>query len=209
LPAWLSPQSLTLVAVLLLATCGLSGWLYVLSRQQQSLQAQLRLERAETVRVSVLQEQLTQLQQQNQASQATLAAENTRLTQELAALTQPQLEVPIIDVDPASLTRSSGATNREAVAKIDVPATASLFTVILHLPGERKEAALLVELMERKSNQVLWHEQQNKTSAPNITLTLAKQRYPAGLYRIRVSAVNGARKTLLDHYDIQVNYLKP
>jgi anti-sigma factor RsiW len=207
LPAWLSPQSLTLVAILLLATLGLGGWLYVLSRQQQSLQAQLQMERAEAARVPVLQEQLVQLQQQNQTSQTTLAAENTRLTQELAALTQPQLEVPIIDVDPASLTRGSGGANREVVVKIDVPATASLFTVILHLSGERKEAALLVELMERKSNQVLWHEQPQKSAAPNLTLTLAKQRYPAGQYRIRVSAVNGLRKTLLDYYDIQVNYL--
>lgn len=134
-----------------------------------------------------------------------LATENSRLKEELDALSNPQIETPIIDVDPASLTRGSVESNN-AVTWINVPATVSVFTLILHLPGERTERLLLVELIDRKTDSVLWSGQQKRDNSPNLTLALAKNKYPAGKYRIRISGLNGQRKTLIDHYDIQVSY---
>lgn len=199
------PARAVLAAVLLIAAA-VSVWTVKLRLENQTLQAKLNQQQEERTLAAARQAIESQQQaEQLLASNQTLATENSRLKEELDLLSNPQIETPIIDVDPASLTRGT-AEPGSAVAKIQVPPTASVFTVILHLPGERPERLLLVELVDRKTNSVLWSGQQKRDKSPNLTLTLAKNKYPAGKYRIRISGLNGQSKTLIDHYDIQVSY---
>jgi hypothetical protein len=206
--AGFKPLTAAIAAALLIAATILGFWTARLLSETRNLHAKLSEQQAETNRLAT--QQATQTQQNTEqfvARNQSLTEENARLAEELNALRKPQLETPIVDVDPASLTRGTAGAGKEAVTKIDVPATAALFTIILHLNGEQNYPALLIELIDRKTNKVLWSEQQKRIASPNLTLTLAKSNSPAGSYRIRISGVNGQRKTLLDHYDIQVNYL--
>lgn len=204
------PAQAVLAAMLLIAV-GAGVWALKLRSENKTLQATLHQQQEE--RNLAAAKEVSQLQQNAEqllASNQSLADENSRLKEELDALAKPQLETPIIDVDPASLTRGAAETDN-VVTKIQVPASASLFTLILHLPsgqmtGAPRERLLLLELIDRKANDVLWGSQQKHNDSPNLTLTLAKTQYPAGKYRIRISEISGQRKTLIDHYDIQVSY---
>lgn len=199
------------LAAMFLVALGIGVWAIKLRMENQNLQATLRQQHQEKELTTA--KEVSQLQQNAEqllASNQTLTSENSRLKEELDALANPQLETPIIDVDPASLTRGTAETDN-AVTKIHVPASANFFTVILHLPsgyttGAPRERLLLVELVDRKTNGVLWSSQQKHNASPNLTLTLAKNKYPAGKYRIRISEISGQRKMVIDHYDIQVSY---
>lgn len=204
--AGFTPARAVLAAVLLMAAA-VSVWTVKLQLENKNLQAKLHQEQEKRALAAARQANESQQEtEQLLASNQSLTAENFRLKENLTALSKPQLETPIIDVDPANLNRGVSESINTAT-NIDVPAKASFFTVILHLPGEQAGQFLLIELIDRKTGSTLWSGQQKQTHSPNLTLTLAKNLCPAGKYRIRISSLSGQRKQLIDHYDIQVNYL--
>ena len=197
---WLSVPSLAMAAALLLTTIGLGVWTRALMQERQALQARVHKQQDELAEVPALREQLNAAQNDGQTTASTLTAENSRLREELVALTQPQLEVPIIDADPVNLTRGSGSST---VTRVEVPPSAQMFTVILHLSQEPASKDLLIEWREAQSKKELWRREVKKGDAPNLTLTLARRNVPAGKYRVVIATAKGKP---LDQFDVEVVY---
>lgn len=96
-------------------------------------------------------------------------------------LPAPQIDSPIIDLDPdpTRSTTTSGAT------RITLPPTSNVFTLILHLDDPiRGNVDVLIENAQHTEVwKSTWNAPPNTTS---ITLTLHRERFPAGAYRVKV-----------------------
>lgn len=133
-----------------------------------------------------------------------LRAENEKLKKELAQLSQPQLDLPQIDVDPSGETR--GSTGKQSSSVLSVPSSASFFTVNLPGAGRQSQENYLIELIDQKTNRIVWSKQRRGDGESTFTLTLAKRNVPRGQYRVNIFGLNKNQKELLYHYDLQVNY---
>lgn len=93
----------------------------------------------------------------------------------------PQIDTPIVDLDPdpTRSPTSSGAT------RITLPPTSNVFTLILHLDDPiRGNVDVLIENAQRAEVwKSTWNAPPNTTS---ITLTLHRDRFPSGTYRVKV-----------------------
>lgn len=196
------PAQVVLAAVLLVAV-GAGAWALKLRNENKTLQATLHQQQEE--RSLAAAKEVSQLQQNAEqllASNQSLTNENSRLKEELDALAKPQLETPIIDVDPVNNTRGVPT----AITRVEVPSAAAFFTLILHLSKEPPGSTLFAELRDAQQNNVVWSGQVQKGSAPNLTLLLARRNLPAGKYRVQLSAVSGKRRMPLDHYELEIVY---
>ncbi|MFN0110092.1 MAG: hypothetical protein ACKVZH_14650 [Blastocatellia bacterium] len=196
------PARAALAAVLLIAAA-VSVWTVKLQLENKNLQATLHQQQQEKELVTA--KEVSQLQQNAEqllASNQSLTNENLQLKEELDALAKPQLETPIIDVDPANNTRGIPT----AVTRVEVPDATAFFTLILHLSKEPPSSTLLAELRDLRQDKVIWSNQVRKGAAPNLTLLLARRNLPAGKYRVHLSAVSQKRKTPLDQYELEVIY---
>jgi hypothetical protein len=221
-----SPLAVAMTAVLLLISLMLGVWLLTLRQQNRILVAQLNQQRIEAVenaeliasvkeaaliaRVEELERRQTELSMesagQQTAGQEDLKAENVRLTRELDELSRPQLDLPQIDLDPKVATRAASGGSKDTVTTFNVPPSASSFTINLPGAGSKPSPHYLIELVDAKTNKVVWNGQRRQDKETTFTLTLAKRGIPAGQYRIRVYGLDGKGKQLLSNYDILIKY---
>ena len=191
------------LAAMFLVALGISVWAVKLRMENRNLQATLRQQQQENEFAAAKERsQLQQNTEQLLASNQSLTNENTKLKEELDALAKPQLETPIIDVDPVNNTRGIPT----AMTRVEVPAAAAFFTLLLHLSKEPPTSTLFAELRDLQQNKVVWSGQVQKGSAPNLTLLLVRRNLPAGKYRVQLSAISQKRRVPLDHYEVEVVY---
>lgn len=213
--AGFGPFAAVLTATLLLVSVALGAWLLSLRQQNRAVVAQLNQKRSEAVedaelrsRVEELQRQQAelraQLAQQSPAGQEVLKAEAEKLKKELQELSQPQLDQPQVDVDPNGATRGGGG--KGGTTTVNVPSSASSFTINMPGAGSKPFPSYLIELVDARTNKVIWSGQRRQDKETTFTLTLAKRSIPAGQYRIRVSGLGGKAKEPLADYDIQIKY---
>ena len=208
----LGPRAVALTAALLLFSLALGIWLLTLKRENRVLVAQLDQQRNAAADKAALRTRIEELQRQQSAlnaqaaGQAALQAENEKLKRELAELSQPQLDLPQIDVDPHGDTRGTSSGGKDTVTAINVPALATSFTVNLPGAGSKPFPNYLIELLDAKTNKVVWSGQRRQDKETTFTLTLVKRNLPAGKYRIKVSGLSGKRREPIYNYDIRVSY---
>ena len=154
----------------------------------------------------------TQLASQNAdkvlSNQELLGIQNNTLQKEIEELAKPQLDAPIIDLDPKLLPKPVEPA-KEAVTIIEVPPTAALFSVILHKPVDKVYPLYLIELLAAKKTKPLWSAQKKQSTATTINLTLLRRNYPSGKYSIRLTGLDGKKKEPIDTFNLDVKYPLP
>jgi hypothetical protein len=218
----LHPKLGTVVAGLSIATISLSIWVSALFLENKILKNQLAEQQwlatqrqADDLkeRITEAQKQMSQFQSQIEQQQTgevlnsreALANQNARLVQELGQLSKPQLGAPVIPLESASAKQAQGAPPKATL--IEVPHNLALYTVVLQQAEDKGYQSYLVELTDQKGKDLVWSEPLKKAASPNIPLTFSKRSHTAGKYRIKLYGMSGKKKELIDHYDIQVNYL--
>lgn len=213
--ALFNPLTATLAAASLLLSLALGTAWFSFRRQNQTLIAQVEQQRNELNDAAALKSQIEELQrqqadltaklaQQQTAGQEALQAEIERLKQELEQGTQPQVNVPQFDLDPVPATRSAGSSGK--IAAINVPATATSFTLNLPGAGSKPFPNYLIELQDTKTNKVIWSAERKQDNETTFTLTLSKRNLPAGNYRIRLFGLKSKQKEPLQDYEMQMSY---
>lgn len=213
--ALFNPLTATLAAASLLLSLTLGAAWVSFRRQNQTLMAQVEQQRTELNTAAALKTQLEELQrqqaeltakltQQQTAGQEALQAEIERLKKEIEQGTQPQLDIPQFDIDPTPATRSAGSSGK--IATINVPATATSFTLNLPGAGSNPFPNYLIELQDTKTSKVVWSAERKQDNETTFTVTLSKRNLPAGTYRIRVFGLKGKQKEQVHDYEAQVNY---
>jgi hypothetical protein len=141
---------------------------------------------------------LAEAQRERESAERRSATLQARIDQ----LSQPQLNVPIVNLEPSGARRG----DLSATPKVELPAGAGLVTVVLHLDQARKESSYAVEIRDAHGRSVWRGNGLVKSAFDTFTLALPRTPFPAGLYEIRLSAEHGAGSTLVETYALHLGY---
>ncbi len=128
--------------------------------------------------------------------------EIARLRQTVIELSRPQLDAPIVDLDPSSPTR--GHTTGDAT-RIETPPTANIITLILNITGQPSHSTYAVEVLDSNGKQI-WHGQRTQKGRDySVNLTLARRMIPAGRYLIKLYGLRNGKQEPVADYPVLIN----
>lgn len=134
------------------------------------------------------------------AERPDLAPRVAALEQQIERLSQPQLNPSIIDLEPDVLRGSA------ARRTIRVSSDAAFFNVILSISNEAAYPDYALEIRD-SSARVIWRGSGLKRSEyDTFAAALPARLLPDGPYEIRVLGLRGVRETLLQRYDVNIQY---
>jgi hypothetical protein len=123
------------------------------------------------------------------------------------ALSQPQVNVSIKDLTPGTLLRGAGQTG--AAQTIKVPADANVFTLILNTDRDLSYPHYEVAVSDQQGKSI-WRRQglHKDADAPvdYFTVQMTRRFLPAGQYHIKLYGLRPAGRTLLEAYDVRIQY---
>ena len=129
-------------------------------------------------------------------------SEIAELRRDVDELSRPQLNTPIIDLEPQGATRGESTAN---VKLIELPASANLFTLVLNVSGQPKASSYAAEITDQ-NRRVIWRGQGLRKSAYNtFTLSLSRRLLPAGRYHLTIYTL-GAQKEQVEDYAVHIQY---
>ena len=161
---WMMATAASVMLALLL-----SGWIFVGNQRQKAALARLQ------ERIDAQQQSIESARRDRESEGMTVA----QLRESLSALSRPYAGMPIVDLD-AGVTRGSASDQITAI-----PASAELFTVILHLP-QQDETTAEAKITGADGN-ALWSDRVavDRTTS-TVTLTLNRRSFAAGDYEVHV-----------------------
>ncbi|MCI0489044.1 MAG: hypothetical protein L0229_20825 [Blastocatellia bacterium] len=205
--------SLALAASLLIVLT--SGVWLVLNRQEQN-QEITRLNQQVAEQERSLESAEESLEETRRRLEAALAEQEkpgqdpkayeeeiARLRRMIAELSRPQLDAPIIDLDPAGAIR--GGPER-TTTKVEVPDTANSLTLILNFSGRKQHSRYLVEVLNDGGRSVWRGEAKRNSQIYSLNLTLSRRLVPAGRYLIKLYGFEDGEKELVADYSVLISY---
>lgn len=129
-----------------------------------------------------------------------LAPRVAALEAEIRDLAQPQLNPPIVDLEPDVL-RGEAASN-----VITVPRGARFFNVILTAAGDATWPGYALEIRDRAGATVWRGSGLRRSEFGTFAAALPSSMLPAGRYELRILGVRGAREELLQRHSIDIRY---
>lgn len=116
----------------------------------------------------------------------------------VAALSEPQVNVPIRDLYPDTATRGGGAAR-----PAEVP-PAAFFTLVLNLEEPRDYPGYEVEVLDAAGHALWTGSGLEMSSYGTFTLGLARDFLTPGEYRVRLYGVTGDARELLQDYPVRI-----
>jgi hypothetical protein len=202
--AWLSPSRAAFAlaaAVVLFLVQGVALYLFWADNRSQVAQLAEQLasrDRALASATSSLAETRDRLQS---ASSSRSQQESADLRETLARLSEPQLGIPIVDLDPQGSTRGTG----QRVTTVEAPEGAQFVTLILNFPPIPPQSHVLVEVFDEGGTKLSETGSSPPSETASLNLTLARQRFSGGTYVIRVSRVADTRREVAS-YRVSIRY---
>jgi hypothetical protein len=215
--ALVSPARATFaLAALLLISLALGLWLVLLRQGNDREIARLNREMAErdralaSVKESLdetrrrLDETVRRSEQEKSAGDSKrYEDEIARLRQTVTELSRPQLDAPIVDLDPSDQTR--GNTTGDT-ARIEAPPTANIITLILNFTGQPSHSVYAVEILDSNGKQV-WRGQRALNGPDHaVNLTIARRMIPAGRYLIKLYGLRDGKQESVADYPVLILY---
>jgi hypothetical protein len=208
-----------IAALLLLITLALAAQLISQRRENQRLVAQIN--QGQAPRGPVTTEPDSEIRKQLEAanlraSEAEAARRNAE--DELAKRSQnndqaptrpgrgedqPQVNVPIFDLDPSGSSR--GQTD-EATTTVEVPREANLFTLILNVNGQQSGSGYSVEVLDHGGRSLANLQGLRVSPYNNFSVSLPRRSFPAGEYRLKLFRSQDGQRVLLHEYPIRLGY---
>ncbi len=125
--------------------------------------------------------------------------EITRLRKIIDVLENPQLEIPIVDLDMIR-----GGTIETAMP-IEIPRTANLLTLILNYNDRQQYSIFAVEIFDQQGS-LVWRGNSASRSQPNkLNLTLPRQFFSGGSYNIKLFGMRKDKKVPVAAYSITIS----
>ncbi|HZF13584.1 MAG TPA: zf-HC2 domain-containing protein [Thermoanaerobaculia bacterium] len=124
------------------------------------------------------------------------------LEHRLEEISQPQVNVPVVDLR-AALSRSDGAAGSAAGLPAVEPG-ARLFTLVV-TPASRQDFAAYEATLTRAGGARVWHGGGlAKNRFGSFSLTFSRHQVGPGEYRLELTGVEGGRRELLGEYTFAV-----
>lgn len=145
------------------------------------------------------------LEEQLRDRPAAASSEELRaLERRVAELSAPQLDGPIVDLDPAN----AGVRGTREAQVATAPPDAQLVTLILNFAPLGRRSTVEVEVTG-EAGQPRWVDRTVRDrAAASVNLTLPRPTYPSGTYTIRVFDVTSGKNTLAT-YAVTIRYAEP
>ena len=203
------------LAALLLISLALSLWLVLLRQGNDREIARLNRELIERDRaLALVRESLDETRQRLDETTRRSELEKSdgdskryeddiaRLRQTVKELSRPQLDAPIVDLDPSSPTRGNTAGD---AARIEAPPTANIITLILNIAGQPSHSIYAVEILDSNGKQI-WRGQRAQIGGDfSVSLTLARRMVPAGRYLIKLYGLRDGKQEPVADYPVLIN----
>ena len=130
--------------------------------------------------------------------------EIARLRQTIAELSSPQLDIPIVDLDPGGAIRGGA---KEAITLIEAPKTANLVTLILNFTGRQQYSGYVVEIFDQSGKQVWRGQIARRSQANSLNLTIARRLLPGGRYQIKLFGHQNGKIEPIADYPVTIRYI--
>ncbi|HKX27737.1 MAG TPA: hypothetical protein VJ302_08605 [Blastocatellia bacterium] len=188
-----------MAAVLIVTILVLVFWSISLKRGHGRISAQLNERLAERDQLSRSLDEARRRIEENARQAERQQAEIAELHRAVEDISQPQINVPIIDLE---LQAPRGGEDQTTT--ILMPANASLFTVILHVADGRPFADYLLEVMDGRGRSIRRVQGLRRSEAETFTVALPRRLFPADRYRFRLYGLHGRKSEPLGDYSIRV-----
>jgi anti-sigma factor RsiW len=129
--------------------------------------------------------------------------EIAELRRSIEELSQPQVNIPITDLEQQG-ERGGGS----GVTTMAVPAGANIFTLILHVTGEPSFPDYALEVMDGRGQRVTRAQKLRKSQLNTFTVALPRRLMPAGQYRLKLFGLRAGRSEVIAEYQLRLNYQK-
>jgi len=201
-----SSVSYAIAASLLLLCLALTGWIISLREQNHRATESLNQQLAERDRaLAAAKESLAETRRQLEGGSGRSEQYEKQIAEQnqiIAELSQPQINVPINDLDPKASIRGSQA----GITTVKVPPGANLFTLILNTTDEQSFPNYGLEILDQ-SGKLIWSgDRLRKTESNNFTVALTRRLFPVGQYRIKLYGLREGRKKLIEDYSLRIQY---
>jgi anti-sigma factor RsiW len=194
-----------IAASLLIVSLALGAWIVSLRQADQQQLARFHQQLAERDQaVAAARGQLQQARDQLEETAQRAEQEVAELRQTVSALSQPQINVPMEDLQPRELLR--GSQPGGYVQRIQVPSGASFFTLILNVVSQEAYPNYALEISDQQGRIVWRTDGLQKSRFNNFTIALARGLLPAGQYRLRLYGRRAGRKELVEEYVVRIQY---
>jgi len=204
------------LAAFLLISLALGLWLVLLRQGNDREIARLNREMAERDRaLASVKESLDETRRRldeaiHRSEQGKSAGDSKRYEDEIARLRQtvtelsrPQLDAPIVDLDPSDQTRGNMTGD---AARIEAPPTANIITLILNITGQPSHSAYAVEILDSTGKQV-WRGQRARNGPDHaVNLTIARRMIPVGRYLIKLYGLRDRKQEPVADYQVLIVY---
>lgn len=199
--------SYAMAAALFVVTLALGFWSLSLYRENRSLAAvfnQQLQERDQTLNAAI--ESLAQSRQQAEESARQSKQFQTQLaerTREVERLSQPRINIPIVDLNPGDSTRGNSPGS---LTTVDLPAGVNFFTLILNIAIQQDYPDYELNVVDSNGKLVWRRGGLQKNEWNNFTVGFSRRLIPAGKYRMKIYGLRNSRRELLEDYAVSVKY---
>jgi anti-sigma factor RsiW len=195
-----SPFLSALAASLLIVSVGLSGWVVSFRRSSQLVATRLGEQLA--ARDRALEDTHRQLAEAARRSEQD-ATQVAALRRDLEALSQPQLNEPVIDLDPRDSTRG---LSTHAPRTLRIPATATVFTLVLNSTGQPSSPDYGLDILDQHGGVVWTGRGLHESPFATFTVAVPQRLLPAGRYRLTLYGLRGGRRDVIEDYGVVITY---
>lgn len=189
---WWQPAPILwpIAASLLIAAVGLGVWMIPLRQENRRLAAALE------ARDRAIAEARRQLDQ--------YATQTAELRRDVDLFSQPQLNAPIIDLDPNDSARGSSTQPPRTVF---IPATANVFTLVLNMGASQPSFSDYALEIVGPNGEAIWTGQGlQKSALDTFRVAIPRKLVPAGRYGIKLYGLRGDRRNLIEDYRMRIQY---
>ncbi len=194
------PLLSALAASLLVVTVSLSAWVVALRKGHQLVATRLGQQ------IAALNRDLENARQQLAAATGRgqqNATEVAALRRDLDALSQPQLNEPLLDLDPRDSTRGPAAHTPRTLS---IPAAAAVFTLILNTREHPTFPDYSLQVVDQ-NGRILWAGRGlHKSRFDTFTVAFPRRLLPPGRYRLTLYGLRGPRRDVVEDYEVIFHY---
>lgn len=189
--AWSAAAPIWALAMsLLIATVAVGAWAVSTYRESQRLSLQV------AARDRLISEARSAASETN--------SQISKLQRDLSALSEPQLNTPVIDLDPRDSVRDAVAHPSRT---IQIQAQARMFTVILNIGDHRPFPDYTLDIVASGGGLTWSGQGLHRSAFDTFTITLPRSLLSDGQpYQFALYGLRGNKRELLENYRVRIQY---
>ena len=199
-------EAYAIAAALLVVSLACVAWVISLKRENARMAARLNEQLSSRDQAS---QSLTDARRELEAAARRAEQQQTEIAElrrSVDDLSQPQVNVPITDLEQQANRGGDGATT------VTLPVGANIFTLILHVADGPSFPDYALEVIDGRGRPLIRAQSLRKSQLNTFTVALPRRLLPAGRYRLKLYGLRSGHGELVGEvvaeYQMRLNYRK-